>query len=33
MSRLHQDMGGGGSNPYGADAILTPATPRILYGL
>ena len=25
--------GGGGSNPYGADAILTPASARILYGL
>jgi hypothetical protein len=24
---------GGGSNPYGADAILTPASARILYGL
>jgi hypothetical protein len=27
-----ETFGGGGSNPYGADAILTPATPRILYG-
>jgi hypothetical protein len=24
---------GGGSNPYGVDAILTPASARILYGL
>jgi hypothetical protein len=24
---------GGGSNPYGADAILTPAPARILYAL
>ena len=24
--------GGGGSNPYGVDAILTPAPARILYG-
>ena len=24
---------GGGSNPYGADAIATPASARTLYGL
>ena len=24
---------GGGSNPYGGDAILTPASARILYAL
>ena len=27
------DRWGGGSNPYGPDAILTPASARILYGL
>jgi len=27
-----RQMGGGGSNPYGAVAILTPASARILYG-